>query len=680
MRLERVLFMIGLLAGLALWAAFPALAEEEAASKALKLEDIHVKGQGMSRQDLPTTVNVVESEKFEEHTGSRVEEVLNDVPGVHISNYNQAGVGNLIQMRGFNKGGHGGDVAVTVDGIPLNEGESHADGYADLNVLIPLEIERMEVYKGPSSALFGNFGRGGALAFYSKRDGEYNKMKMDYGSFGTYDVQGAFGHRLNDSWRNNTALEIYHTDGYQDHSDWSRQTFSTRFSYDASDKFDMSFSVRAHHSEWNSPGYIPQSQFNNVDASRRQAINAQDDGGNKQFFTERAELGYNISKDLRLLYWAYGTQQDFTRFAKFGYDVGGQTEKHHDRNVGGTGTSLNLDTKLADKRLTGVVGVEVYDEVTDTLVWNTENRVRLNQTQNRRFDIATYSAFGQTQYEWSRYFRPWVGVRYDTFGGSYENHDPGTTSYSNDMNNFKQFSPKVGFRSEILDHLDFRASYCEGFALPEAEAKFDPNIKVEAMQLKQYEVGLNYALSKKLWVDVAYFILDTDNEIQEDPPGSGEYRNVGKTRHKGLESGLKVCPIPGLEFFANLTLYDSEVLDNPDPTLVGKQVTSVPDYLSVVGAQYTFPSSLGGRLQWRSIGKYYLDGANTTSYDGYNVVDARVFYTIPGDPGQRKYKVTLGVDNIFDEHYSDSVFSGFGTINYAVTNPRTYWVGLTLEW
>lgn len=678
MKLERALFMIGLLAGMTLLAAFPALAEE-AAEKAVKLEDIHVKGQGMSRQDVPTTVNIVDAEKFEDHIGNRVEEVLNEVPGVHIGNYNQAGVGNLIQMRGFTNGGHGGDVAVFVDGIPINEGESHADGYADLNVLIPLEIERMEVYKGPSSALFGNFGRGGALAFYTKNSGEYNKLKADYGSFGTYDVQGAFGHKMSESWRNNTALQIYHTDGYQDHSDWTRMTASTRFGWDISDKLDLSLSLRAHKSDWNAPGYIPKSQFDNVDASRRQALNAQDDGGQKQFYTERADLGYNISKELRLLYWAYGTQQDFTRYSKFGYTVGGQTEKHHDRNVGGTGTSLNLDTKLADHALTGVVGAEVYDEITDTLVWNTNNRVHINQTQNRRFDIATYSAFAQTQYEVSRYFRPWVGLRYDTFGGSYENRDPGTASYTNDMNDFKQFSPKIGFRSEVLDHLDFRASYTEGFALPAAEAKFDPKINVDAMGLKQYEAGLNYTLPKRFAVDVAYFILDTDNEIQEDPPGSGEFRNVGKTRRQGVESGVKLFPLRGLELFANLTLFNSEVLENADRALVGKEVTSVPDYLSLVGAQYTAANSLGGRVQWRSVGKYYLDGPNTVSYDGYNVVDTRVFYTIPGN-GQQKYKVTLGVDNVLDEHYSDAVFSGFGTINYAVANPRTYWVGLSLDW
>lgn len=682
MRTLRMLMALALLGGLCLAGALPALAEDadlDHQDQPTKLDDIHVKGQGLHRDDLATTVNIVPAETFEEKHYNRIEEVLQDVPGVEIGNYSQAGVANLIQMRGFTSGGHGGDVAVFVDGIPLNEGESHADGYADINVLVPLEMEKLEVYKGPSSALFGNFGRGGALAFYTKNTGDYNKLRMDYGSFGTVDAQGAFGHKMTGALQNNTAFQVYHTDGWQDHSDWTRMTASTRFKYDVSDKMDVSLSFRAHQADWDSPGYIPKSQFDDTDASRHQAVNAQDDGGHKKFFTERLDTGYSISKDLRALYWAYATQQDFTRFAKFGYTAGGQTENHNDRSVVGTGTSLNLDTKVANRSLTGVVGAEVYDEVTDLDIWNTNNRVRQNKTESRIFQITTYSLFTQGEYEVSRYFRPMVGLRYDTFGGHYDNNDPGSASYSNDMNKFEEFSPKVGFRSMIFDKLDFRASYCEGFALPSAEAKFDPKIQVDAMNIKQYEAGLTYSIPKRLWADVAYFILDTDHEIQEDPPGSGEYHNVGKTRRQGVETGVKVFPMPGLEIFGDITFFKSEVKESADSSLVGKDVATVPDYLANLGAQYTAANGLGGRLKWHFVGSYYVDDQNTSTYDGYKVMDASLFYLIPSHDG-RQYKVTLAVDNVFDEHYSQAVWSGYGTTNYSVSWPRTLWLGVSLDW
>ncbi len=66
-----------------------------------------------------------------------------------------------IVIRGFGNGGHGGDLGAVIDGIPLNEAMSHADGYVDLNVIIPLEIDSFTVLKGPVSALYGNYNRGG---------------------------------------------------------------------------------------------------------------------------------------------------------------------------------------------------------------------------------------------------------------------------------------------------------------------------------------------------------------------------------------------------------------------------------------------------------------------------------------------------------------------------------------
>lgn len=684
--LRRMLTVAGLVAGMVVVGAATGWAADEAEvvlkkDRPVKLEEIKVKGQGLNRDDLPTTVNVVTAEQFAEHHGVRIEYILDDVPGVYMGNYNQAGVANQIKMRGFGSGGHGGDVGVFIDGIPLNEGESHSDGYADVNVLIPLEMDRLEVFKGPSSALFGNFGRGGVLAFYTKRGGEYNQLQMDYGSFATVDMQGAFGHKLSEKLHNNTAFELFTTDGWQDHSDWSRMNASTRFSYDISDQFDVSLAIRAHQSEWNAPGYIPKTQFDGGwDSARHQAEGAQDDGGHKKFFSERVDAGYNLNSDLRLLYWAYATQQDFTRFQTSGFgSAAAQKEYFYDRDVKGTGASLNLNTKLAGKNLNGVAGAEIYDEKTHARVWSTYNRNRTSALQDRDFDIVTTSFFAQGEYELSRWFRPMLGLRYDTFGGSLDNNDPGKTSSSTDMSDFTKLSPKVGFRSMLVKDLDLRASYCEGFALPSSAQKFDPKIQVDPINLKQYEVGLTYSFGKLLWADAAYFVLDSENEVQENPIGSGNYTNLGKTRRQGLELGLRLTPMAGLEFFGGLTVLDSEVRDNSNASLVGKALSGIPEFETNLSAQYTAANGMGGRVDWRHVGEYYMDNLNTQTYEGFDLVNAAVFYTIPGE-GKRKYKLTFAVDNVFDKFYAGNASYSNGTYSYAPGMPRTYWIGLGLEW
>ena len=685
MRLIRFITLVGLAACLVLSLAATGLAQQDpdkakepAKQKkdAVKLDEITVKGQGLHRDDLPTTVNVIPAEEFEDRISLRIEEILNEVPGLYVRSMGKAGVASSIDMRGFTGGAHGGDIGFFVDGIPLNEGESHSDGYSDMNVLIPLEIERLEVFKGPSSALYGNFGRGGVLAFTTKHSGEYNKIQMEYGSFQTVDIQGAFGHKLTNSLQNNTAVQVFRTDDYRDHNDWSRLNASTRFSYDVSDKLDLGLSLRAHQSTWNANNNIPQWMYDDDDLRSGFPDYCHDDGGDKKFFSERFDLGYNINDQLRLLYWAYGIQQDFTRFQS--RLPGDQWEYFYDRRVLGTGMSLNMDYLLAGHSLTAVVGAEVYDEKTDTDVWRTTDRHRDSRLQRREFDIVTYSLFAQGEYELSQYFRPMLGARFDTFGGNLDNNDPGIAPLSTDINDYSKFSPKVGFRSMLLDGLDFRASYCEGFALPRSEVKFDPDVQVDPMGITQYEVGLNYQIPGLLWADVACFILDTDDEIQEYPAGSGTYENIGSTRRTGLETGVRVYPINGLEIYGTLTLMDTEIKDNPNSAREGKKVTSVPEYTATLGAKYTAPCGLGGRVNWRKVGKYYLDSSNEHTYDGYDRVDAGIFYTIKGDAG-RSYRLSFSVDNVFDEVYADSVSYSSGQYWYAPAWPRTYWFGLTMD-
>lgn len=653
-------------------------AAEETEKQTVKLEDITVKGQAMPISKRSTTVNIVDQETIQDLQIHRTEEILMEVPGIEIGNYNMGGVANVLQIRGFGNGGHGGDVGVYLDGIPLNEGESHADGYADMNVIIPMEIERLEVYKGPSSALFGNFARGGVLSFYTKQRGEYSQLKTDYGSYNTVDVQGAFGSVFGESVSNNTAIQLYRTDGYQENQKWLKGNAATRFTADISDALDLSLSFRFHGSEWDAPGYIPKSQFDDEDAARNQAVNAEDDGGNKTFYTERLDVGYTLSDSLRLLFWAYGTQQDFTRWAKFGYTPGGQTERFYDRDVHGAGTSLNFSRDVASYPTAGVVGIEYFNEGTDWKRWNTSNRVRTLQTEDRTFNITTVSLFGEADMELSRYFRPHLGLRYDDFGGDYENRDPGGTPFKRDMQDYDYFSPKIGFRSQILDPVDLRASYSEGFSLPSGPDKYDPAINVDPEEIKQYEVGMTVTPIASLWLEVAGFMMNTENEIKEDPPGSGTFRNVGKAERKGMEAAARYRPVDFLEIFANLSLIDTKIKENPDSSLVGKELTGIPESISNVGVKYTSSRGIGATIKWRNVGDWWIDSANTQKYGGYDLVDAGLSYTIKDQKGTQ-YRFFANIDNLLDEHYTTAAWSGFGTTNYAVAWPRTIYVGVAID-
>ncbi len=651
-------------------------AEEE---EIIVLDEITVKGEAISASSQPGTVNVVNLEEIQKLKLLQPEKILDEVPGIEIHRYGMGGVANEFEIRGFSNAGHGGDAAIAIDGILLNEGESHADGYADMNVIIPLELDHAEVYKGPSSPLFGNFARGGAISFHTRKTGEYKEYQMIGGSYETYDFQAAMGHALSKTLQFNTALQYASTEGYQDNSSWLRGNYSGRLSWQATSDLDLAVSTRVHKSDWDAPGYIPEDQFEDKDDSLHQAVNAEDDGGDKTFTSERFDLGYNLGDTGRILAWAYSTQQTFTRFAKFGYTPGGQTERFYDRFVYGTGTSYNHEAGYAERNLSSVVGIEYLHEDTDWERYDTSNRVRTSQTEDRNFVINTLSFFGEMDYALHRLFEPWMGFRFDSFSGDYENQDPNATPFKSDMNDYKHFSPKIGFHSQLHEFLVFRASYTQGFALPSDVLKYNSSAGDTATTIHQYESGLNFEPSRILSTDIAVFRIDTEDEMQEYPSGSGLYENLGETRRDGLELSTTVrLKVPGLELFGDLTITQTEILKNSDTTMKGNEIAGVPDYVYNLGLRYNGDSGINGRIKWRHVDCYYIDSANTTSYDGYDVTDLSIGYAGMTE-NATQWQVGFDVDNLFDEHYSQAAWNGYGTNNYAVSPPRTFWLRINIS-
>src|SRR5690606_24789659 len=93
----------------------------------------------------------------------RTGELLETVPGLTVTQHSGEGKANQYFLRGFNLD-HGTDLAITVDGMPVNmRTHGHGQGYADLNFLIPELIGSVRVRKGPYFADEGDFASAGAV-------------------------------------------------------------------------------------------------------------------------------------------------------------------------------------------------------------------------------------------------------------------------------------------------------------------------------------------------------------------------------------------------------------------------------------------------------------------------------------------------------------------------------------
>lgn len=634
-------------------------AQRGAEEQRVRLDEITVKGQAMGEADRAFSVNSISQQQIRARQSQSPITLIEEMPGVNVTSYQQGGVADVFQIRGFTGGGHGSDAGITLDGINLNEGESHADGYADTNLIIPLELEAVTVYKGPVSPLYGNFARGGVVAFTTRKGGEYQDWDLSAGSYGTYDVQGAFGTKLG-AIQLNGALQGYESEGWRENSRYTKMNGALRAAYDISDRSEVALSLRGHGGHWQAPGYVLWDQFQ--DESRRSLqdprVKVHQDSGDKQFAGQRLDFNHVINDDLKLLSFIYNTNHIFTRFQtslNANTNTASQQEHHYERDVIALGSSLNGKHRLAGIASNWVAGVEYYYEDTLSQRWSTATHVRQSQLLDDEFVNTTASLYGQMDFDLHRLFRPTIGLRYDQFGGERDNRLAGTTS---DINDFDHLSPKLGVRSQVSENWELRASAANGFALPSGVAKFDPSIDVDAVEFWQYEVGINGAPTPQWYLDLAAFVLDSSGEILQDPPGSGIFRNAGETRRSGVEGEVRYYPpVANLEVGLTFGYFESEVTSNPNPALVGNEVNGQPKHVANFDIGYRPAQGFGGNLRWRSVGGWYTNAANTVEYDGHNVLSASLFYGYRTDDGKRA-RVYLDINNITNEVYTDIASGG----------------------
>jgi len=80
-----------------------------------------------------------------------VQDILRVTPGLVLVQHSGGGKANQYFLRGFDVD-HGTDLALSIDGIPINMvSHAHGQGYSDTNFIIPEVVERVEVTKGRTS-------------------------------------------------------------------------------------------------------------------------------------------------------------------------------------------------------------------------------------------------------------------------------------------------------------------------------------------------------------------------------------------------------------------------------------------------------------------------------------------------------------------------------------------------
>lgn len=652
-----------------------AAAQSPAPDAAPQLRAVDVKGETLRAAAASYSTTTLEAEEIQQQHVSQTQDLFRHVPGMHVQNYQLSGVADTIVLRGFGGGGHGGDLGVVLDGIPLNEAMSHADGYVDFNVIVPLEIERLRVFRGPVSALYGNFNRAGLVAVETRKRGAYKDLDVSVGSHGSVDVQAALGRRIRDGEYLNLAAQHHRTDGFRAQSQSERTTLAGRWTKAVTPDLEIALSARLHQADGDNPGYVTAAQFAGDPYGKDPR--AMNDGAKKHFGTVRADVNYQIAPDLKLLSFAYATRQDFTRWFSrpANATTWRQREENYDRDVFGAGTSLNGRAQTAWSPLNWVLGVETFRESTDYQYFDDlAQRARTAGAINdRRSRLNSLSAFTEIEAPVHRLFKPSFGLRWDRFSGDCSRNGPETGGDPcGPLNKVTHTSPKLGVRSDVLPELELRASWAEGFALPNTFAKYalgaadlDPNV------FRQTEVGMQWKPRPGISLDVAAYRLTSSDEIRTVAPGV--YENDGETRRTGVEISALWAVRRDLDLSLTYGSANAEVTASANPALVGKRVAAVPRHTTTASAAWSPLANWTGTVTWRRVGSYAVNADNSIGYGGYNTVDLGLTWRA------QPYQVYATVANVTDKVYASTASLIGGQQLFAPGAPRTLKVGVQMQ-
>jgi vitamin B12 transporter len=135
-----------------------------------------------------SAISVVSSETLATSNPGSLVDALRTVPGLDVTETGGPGSTTNIRLRGANTG----QTLVMIDGIRIND-PTAASGDFDFSMFAPSAIERIEVLKGPQSALYGSNAMGGVINIITKKGtgpAQFN-VRTEAGSYGTVSTTGS---------------------------------------------------------------------------------------------------------------------------------------------------------------------------------------------------------------------------------------------------------------------------------------------------------------------------------------------------------------------------------------------------------------------------------------------------------------------------------------------------------
>jgi len=482
------------------------------------------------------------------------------IAGVKGLSYGQGLIGTAISMRGFNTSG-GTEVGIFVDGVPQNfPSLTGATGKSDISWLAPEVIERIEIIKGPVSALYGDFALAGVINIVTKKS-EASPSLTSYG--GSFNAFRAFVVFSRESWVPTPylAYDYYYIDGYRDNSQLKWWSPFNKVSFPVLGGI-LSLRYNYFDSVWGAPGYWPIDWVKGELVDPKRAFNASDGGYQSRY---EAVMNYAPACGERGLYATlYVANYNAIRYATFLPIGSSQFARQDNRTYWGGRLYYNL---VFGDIGSLTVGGETRQDSGEAQQYNTDNRTRTTTTYDYEMRLSNWAAFLQGQVKPAESLKIVGGVRWDYFGQKFDN----LVLLQNSGIGFPFIqSPKIGFVMTPTTNLNIFGNVATGFRSPAnlEVSPYRPNTKSDfgllPAAVQTYDVGFNVALFGNLYLAADYYHTYMQREIRM---VNNNPVVVGDTVRKGYELEANFYPTdsPDFSVFGSYGWVDARVADPVTP-------------------------------------------------------------------------------------------------------------------
>lgn len=578
--------------------------------------------------DVPVETVVITSDEIEKTSAQNAMDVLKEVPGITIANHDDV-FGTYTwraALRGLSfNNGYG---LVLIDGQRvMGSGQSGGMGEYGIGLNnIPISmVERIEVVKGPGSALYGSDAAAGVINVITRRipDKATGWAGTGYGWYEVKRERSDGSTEEADGDRNMAQAYV----GYGDRIS-ENMGYILSYSYESGDDIRADPLQSDRHSVI---GKFDAQVTENVSIFSKLELSDYDKTDNRDEESYRVSLGGEYQFTDKHLF----TLKGYTYNWDFSHGAPGGAYGFKNGDVGYNQIEGQYTWFITENNtLTG--GIELQEQGIDYTILNADNSlISVDES------ISTTSLFLQDELKlWRRLTL--VG------GGRYDDHSVFG----------EEFNPKFSAMFELSDSTKLRGSIGRSFKSPTIRQMYydmpyrhgdyyvQSNRELKPEKAIGYSLGVEQLLLEdRITVNLGYFRNDVDDMVVTVDTGDiydglplKTYENIEEAFTQGFEFMLNSNLFNSFDLALSYTFTDTENKES------GKKITYVPEHYFSLRPSYKYqPWGLGASGGISYIGRQFTNSENTSEIDAHTLVSVKIYKKI-----SENCKLTFEADDLFD--------------------------------